>query len=106
MTGEFEPGVSALLCPSKAHNFPSRTAYASLTVFRRRADTRDLCPHACVRAAVVTTGADNFDLFRNPLAMSAAILFFIGRGTGAGRVRAFLGSIGHKSSSMPGRLPV
>jgi len=57
-------------------------------------------------AAVVAAGADNLDLVRNALAVCAAILFLVRRGTAARRISAFLGSVGHGSSSTPERLPV
>jgi len=59
-----------------------------------------------MRAPIVAAGADNLDLVRNALAVCAAILFLVRRGTATCRISALLGSAGHGSSSTPEQLPV
>ena len=57
----------------------------------------ELGSHAGVGAALMAAGADNLNLVGDSLAVGAAVFFFIGRRTGAGRVCALFGSTGHSS---------
>ena len=43
--------------------------------------------------------ADNLDLLRDSFAVGAAVLLFVRRSTATGRVRTFLRSVGHETSS-------
>lgn len=65
-----------------------------------RSRTSWLCAHTGVLAGFVTTGADDFGLVADALAMSAAIFFFIRWDAVTGGICTFFGG-SHIPSFMP-----